>query len=627
MGFRIKGSQLSEAGQELVDRVGPLAYKLTDELGLDMSKMSKADKDMALDVAKNLKGEPADDTLINNARNYLKNQDTPSYTPGEGGEAASPAAAEAATNVSPDATKTRLMPAQPAAAPATAGGRSPADVRADLDNPPAEGGIPALKAGATAKLFEDSKGLVPRQETQPVPAALSANTATPEELDNLASNLKRGAAATAALAGGAVVADQATKSSEPAAPVPGNATTAGTPSSPYTHSGNGKDMGPAAPVKPGGNIDPDFVTHIKDFVAKPYTGPAEPKDSDYKTIGIRDAQGNVQKINPTQYMADAERQMVASVNKLGDAYKAEHDTLKQRELFEGIVNALGHLAAGWYGQHYGVDMSGTKFDVTDWVAQQDALRRKYDTLTGMEKDKLSAAKDTKETAQRELEQAWSRNLDLYKTAIQKWNLDNDNEFRTWQGKAKNVELQNQALHWNKELDYQYAALGIQLTKAVDADTRRALTKQQAELRDGERLGRSALSMFGRAVSTKRPDQGQYFLTQARQLDADAFAKTGKHVLPEKVWQAPRGGNSDWELGFLGEDKPGPIGSATPAQALKTYNKLQADAAAGTPTAPTTTPPPPPAGTVQMLDPKTGRTGDVPTANVEAAKAKGLKVVQ
>jgi hypothetical protein len=48
--------------------------------------------------------------------------------------------------------------------------------------------------------------------------------------------------------------------------------------------------------------------------------------------------------------------------------------LRQRELWEKLAHAFGKIGAGHYGLKHGVDMSGIKFDKTDWQKEMAGLR-------------------------------------------------------------------------------------------------------------------------------------------------------------------------------------------------------------------------------------------------------------
>ncbi len=606
MGVRIPPKAASKAFMSVADEAGKLAYQVADELGIEVSKATKADADLIKGVIKSagpLEGE-AQDAVVGRVKNYLANQDNPKFMP----------AAE--TEVSPATVKARLASEAPTE-------RGPAAVRADLENPPAiQGprglatspaidaeyiepgfaGLPALRQDAGAALLDKSQTVSRPAPTPVITPAISGNQATPEELRSLAAKLKKPAAA-AAVGGAALAASNIGAETPP--PVEGAAKA----EEPTTAA-----PGPAAAVSPGGQVAPDFIKSVGEFVAQPYKGPDMPKESidQPNTVNIEGKD-----IKPLDLMAQAQRDLVAETNKLADAYKVERDGLKQRELFEGIVNAIGHLAAGWYGTHHGVDMSGTKFDVTDWVAQQEALRRHYDALTGLAKDRYGAAEKTGQAAERELqarrtdeEQRWLRNAKIYDAARQAYNQEQDNRFRSWQGRVKNAEIQNQQLHWQQELQQQYSALDVRLQNAQTAAAAKVAAAQRKDLADGERLGSQAVQALMRAANPRLDaDAGTVLLQQAAQKNEEAKAKTGKYPIPPNVFVDPRANNSVFSLG-LTADAPGP---ATPAKAMKSFAEgIKAPAQV----------PPPPATSVRMKAPN-GQVGVIPADQVAKAKAAGF----
>lgn len=60
------------------------------------------------------------------------------------------------------------------------------------------------------------------------------------------------------------------------------------------------------------------------------------------------------------------------------AYQATTDKLAQKQLWEGLINGLGMIAAGMYGLNTGSDMSGVKFSKSNWEEKLNRAERQLD---------------------------------------------------------------------------------------------------------------------------------------------------------------------------------------------------------------------------------------------------------
>lgn len=77
-----------------------------------------------------------------------------------------------------------------------------------------------------------------------------------------------------------------------------------------------------------------------------------------------------------------------------------NSSLEKRELVEKLTNALGLIVSGMYGEKTGLDMSGVKFDKTDWAKRLDGVRDdlRLTTTNLMAKQQLDAASIEQERA-------------------------------------------------------------------------------------------------------------------------------------------------------------------------------------------------------------------------------------
>jgi hypothetical protein len=537
----IQASKLNATARELADDIGPFARTIAQRLGLTFESLSPEEAKAVREAAK-------DPEILTNARKAF------------GGKAPEPTAAADTVGVSPEAAKARLS----APPPVEAGALVPAGPRGLVPPTTAAKARPALDHAPST----DVNPVAARYE-EPAQSTALARTTQPEVMDaEIVGGTppppgvgKKVAAGAALLGGAGATSYWASKDDEPAEPSP----------KPVEDSAQGADplagaKMPEPPAAPGGQIKADdFVRNLPSWKPAAYAGPGAPELTDAVTIDGK-------QVRPVDLMAKAQQDLVAATNKLAAEYRAERDTLKQRELFEGIVQAVGHLAAGWYGMRHGVDMSGVKFNVTDWVSQQEALRRHYDALGGMEKDKFGAAEKTAAAGERQIEQDWRRNSQLYEAAVRKWNADNENSFRSWQGQVKDVELKNQVTHWNKQAELEEQRIQAALLKGETEASRKDLLDKLRQLAEDKKSGQKVVNLIGRAAKEKNADAGAQLLAQAHELNLD-LAGRGRAVANESVFTGPREGNT-----FFWEDSiPGP---REPRDAAKEYAKQVAAKAAG-----------------------------------------------
>lgn len=120
------------------------------------------------------------------------------------------------------------------------------------------------------------------------------------------------------------------------------------------------------------------------------------------------------------------------INKAMAVYKKERDTIKQQELWENIINAVGMFAAGMYGLKSGVDASGVKFSKTDW--DKKAREAKAD-LDGSMAQSLRDANLRRSIVNEQKEgkyKNWNVNNQLYRNAMNTVRDRRDAETRAFQ---------------------------------------------------------------------------------------------------------------------------------------------------------------------------------------------------
>ena len=86
------------------------------------------------------------------------------------------------------------------------------------------------------------------------------------------------------------------------------------------------------------------------------------------------------------------------------AYQKTKDSQASKQLWEGIINGLGHIAAGVYGMKTGLNLGKQEFNRSDWDAK--AQLAKNELLAARD-----AAKDVRAIQGQKLDQVYKRSLD------------------------------------------------------------------------------------------------------------------------------------------------------------------------------------------------------------------------
>lgn len=96
-----------------------------------------------------------------------------------------------------------------------------------------------------------------------------------------------------------------------------------------------------------------------------------------------------------------------ALGKAQDAYERTKDSNASKALWEGIIQGLGHLAAGVYGLRTGLNLGGLKFDKTDWDKKQQAAMLELQQA-------IDKAKDVRAVKGQKLDRDYQRSLDKMK---------------------------------------------------------------------------------------------------------------------------------------------------------------------------------------------------------------------
>lgn len=444
---------------------------------------------------------------------------------------------------------------------ARAAGQTPEDyLRAHPDGGSA--GAPAAEA-KPSDLFNAVKATNPPPATPPVAPSASANTATPGELDTLASKLKAGQGGTQPPKGnGAEMGPPASAAgpSTPAAPAVTDATEPGQGEAgavaAATKAASGAATGPAAAAAPA----TPRPAKTPPAEAPPAT-PTEARDA------LRAMVSAASKAGPDYK---------ASLDKLGElgqsyrqAYAEQKDTLQKQELAEKFGHALAQLGAGIQGQRSGYDtVSNLKFDKTDWT-------RKYETALAELRDNLQDVQGQRGTAER-LESEREAKATTGQAELAKGEGELQRERET-QAASNTREREQRASSERVAKTYAGAKLGA---AEVNAQGRKSIADLRANtsmsLEDKREAAKASLldqaaslKQAGRAGSTSgHLDPGQVAVggvSQAMTYYAAGNTKLGdslmaKHAAAARAYLGPKAGLVDDAIrdakdsqGFFGAD--------------------------------------------------------------------------
>lgn len=267
-------------------------------------------------------------------------------------------------------------------------------------------------------------------------------------------------------------------------------------------------------------------------------------------------------------------------------YKATKDQQAKQQLWEGLISGLGAIASGMYGLKHGLDMSGVKFDRTNWDAKATAARE--DWIAG----RMAAEKDY-ELSKSIIDQKrkgkldnWEINQKLYENAAREAQRRDDMSYKSAGLGLEAQKLGAQMENWKEEATNRKAELMLKIKQGSGDKTMQNLI-----------LGK--IDDFDKTLATYGKNEDDLSLQTLKRLNGEINKLTGAPLVPE----------SSFEGGWIGGPEAADIEKArTPA--------VTADANM----------PLPSGGKVRMMD-KQGRKMEVPEENVEKAKAAGWQILQ
>lgn len=309
--------------------------------------------------------------------------------------------------------------------------------------------------------------------------------------------------------------------------------------------------GPVMEDKPGGGGRSSLpsTASVLSGISK-YTPDAAPKKEEF---GLTNKGADYTKVESernaldTQYK-DARMEYMRQTNVLADELRGEKDSLRRRELFEGIAQALGHLAAGYVAQTTGAYVPVMQFQKSDWAGEKQALLSEYVAKERTAASNYSGYKEQLENSGRSIDRteaqivrAWDSNQTLFETALNTWRANEDSKFRGWQSAMEEAKLKLAERGQAEDLAFKYANLGVMrdyykglVATASDKNTINAANAKLKEVGQEEKiLGnfRKSLTSANKRGISEAETKGHF--NQAVGFAQQYKALTGQDLMTEE----------------------------------------------------------------------------------------------
>lgn len=258
-------------------------------------------------------------------------------------------------------------------------------------------------------------------------------------------------------------------------------------------------------------------------------------------------------------------------------YRKEKESIKSKQLWEKIINAVGMIATGAIGLKTGSDLSGVKFSETDWNAEMNGARADLEAAM-----RASDRKETRAARKRSME------MQDHSTAIAQISAKNKNAFDKAQlqaGAQVNQERANAALDAQKETKRHNQAMEGVASLSAAAKAKSAASKGG---KDTVKAVNDAARIIADAGKIEDDDQ-----RRARYQQAKTMLTSAGIPVDDAMFESP-----SW------------FGDPNVAEPADVASKLN-DMLFGSPTP------------VEMVSPE-GETGMIPADKVEAALKAGFK---
>lgn len=185
--------------------------------------------------------------------------------------------------------------------------------------------------------------------------------------------------------------------------------------------------------------------------------------------------------------ATAMRDYTNTVKDIQNLYRLERDTLKKQELWEGLIQAAGLIASGVYGLRSGVDMSGVRFQPSNWQAKLAESREHMQAMLDQAEKEMGAAYKTMELTER------TRDKLL------------DNAYRAWQADNQTIEQNNKRRQAEFDAWRQAELMGI---SKEQAETALEISKQQLGLMKAKQAEIAAKGVSPEKEKEMQKDQAE-----------------------------------------------------------------------------------------------------------------------
>jgi hypothetical protein len=240
------------------------------------------------------------------------------------------------------------------------------------------------------------------------------------------------------------------------------------------------------------------------------TTPATPPPSIEETVGTKGVEVAKESAAPSEdnELSAALKDYNALVNVAMDEYKKEKSSLKQRELWEGIINGVGMIAAGMYGLKTGTDMGGVKLSPTDWAAKIQGARAELSSSLGQAGRTFSIRKGIGEEVNRRNQQLWNRGFQ----------------------EAREKRLAEQ---YSEEMGSKIAQAAAKTKQADNKANEKASAAQTKEVKSLEKDINKSIEKYANPKATD--EQKELYMKQIQSLNEKYKAITGKDMAStEKV---------------------------------------------------------------------------------------------
>ncbi|NIM44026.1 MAG: hypothetical protein GTO54_00045 [Nitrososphaeria archaeon] len=219
--------------------------------------------------------------------------------------------------------------------------------------------------------------------------------------------------------------------------------------------------------------------------------------------------------------------------KISDAYDKGVKRTEMAEIIEIFGKALGQLAVGWYGLKHGVDMSGVKFELSDWSGRYKRLagklERGLDRVEKSEKQTRADYRAREEQADKLARQKGEREERAFYTEKSDHEAREARRVATAEGKQREARryLANDLIEFHRNLEKDAKAAKTAKGKKSD-QVLKGLQEQRRKLTEDIRVLKDATDNLSRAVEAGDQEEAARYGREAGMTNEQIKAfKDGK----------------------------------------------------------------------------------------------------